>query len=285
MSSRPRPGLHTMEIVMEGLAFGESLRWHGGRVWVADWARGQVWSCTGDGGDRRLEASVESFPLCFDFDGEGRLLLLDNAHRQVLRREPDGTLVTYADLGGLATTPWNEIVADSRGGCFVDNIGFEFPEGEFSPGTVAHVAADGTARVVAEGMAFPNGLAVVDGGATLLVAESYAECVTAFDVGDDGALTGRRVWAATPGDHPDGICADADGALWVADVGREHCLRVAEGGVVLATVDFDRGAFSCTLSRDTERPRLFVVGQQFGGEPPGPTGIVASHPAPAVGAG
>ncbi len=270
---------------MEGLTFGESLRWHDGRVWVADWAQGQVWSCAADGGDPRLEAAVASFPLCFDFDGEGRLLLLDNAGRQVLRREPDGALVPWADLGGLATTPWNEIVSDSRGGCFLDNIGFAFPEDEFSPGTVVHVAADGTARVVAEGLAFPNGLAVVDGGATLLVAESYAECVTAFDVGDAGTLSGRRVWAATPGDHPDGICADAEGALWVADVGREHCLRVAEGGEVLATVDLDRGAFSCTLSRDTERPRLFVVGQQFGGAPAGPTGIVAAYPAPVPGAG
>ena len=274
-----------MDIVMEGLAFGESLRWHDGRVWVADWAQGQVWSCTAEGGDRRLEASVESFPLCFDHDAGGGLLLLDGAHGQVLRREPDGALVRTAGLGELATTPWNEIVARPQGGCFVDNIGFDFPEGEFSPGLVAHVAVDGSARVVAEGLAFPNGMALVDGGATLLVAESYAECVTAFDVADDGALTGRRVWAATPGDHPDGICADAEGALWVADVGREHCLRVAEGGEVLATVDFDRGAFSCTLSRGTGQPRLLVVGQQFSGEPSGPSGVVASYPAPAPGAG
>jgi sugar lactone lactonase YvrE len=270
-----------MDIVMDGLAFGESLRWRDDRVWVADWARGQVWSCPGDGGERRLEATVESFPLCFDHDADGRLLLLDSAGGRVLRREPDGALATWADLGELASPPWNEIVAHPRGGCFVDTIGFAFPEEEFAPGSVVHVAVDGTARVVAHDLAFPNGLALTDDGTTLLVAESYGECVTAFDVADDGGLSGRRVWAATPGDHPDGICVDAQGALWVADVGRQHCLRVAEGGEVLDTVDFDRGAFSCVLSTDPEHPRLYVVGQYYTPEPTGPTGLVAAYPAPA----
>lgn len=279
---------------MEGLAFGESLRWHDGRVWVADWAQGRVWSADPDGGveggvtggDRRLEAEVASFPLCFDHAADGSLLLLDNGGRQLLRGRPGGTPEPWVDLAHLATTPWNEVVADARGGCYLDNIGFDFPEGEFAPGTVVHVGADGRARVVADGLAFPNGMALTPDSRTLLVAESYAECVTAFDVAADGGLSGRRVWAATPGDHPDGICLDATGALWVADVGRGHCLRVAEGGEVLADVDFDRGAFDCVLSTDPERPRLFVVGQDFGGEPSGvPSGLVAAYDAPAPGIG
>ncbi len=264
-----------MDIVMDGLGFGESLRWHRGRVWVADWAAGQVWSCAADGTGRRLEATVPSFPLCFDLDTEGLLLLLDNAGRRLLRRTPDGTLETAADLGGQ--TPWNEVVARPGGGCFVDNIGFDFPEGEFAPGWVAHVSPYGTSRVVADGLSFPNGMTLTPDGRTLLVAESYAEGVTAFDVADDGALSGRRVWAATPGEHPDGICLDAEGALWIADVGHGHCLRVAEGGEVLETVDLDRGAFDCVLGAAADgTPRLFVVGQDFGGEATGPTGLVAA---------
>ena len=139
---------------------------------------------------------------------------------------------------------------------------------------------------MADGLAFPNGMAITADGSTLIVAESYAEQLTAYDIADDGTLTGRRVWATTPGDHPDGICLDADGALWYADVGNRHCVRLREGGDVLATVDLDRGAFACALSRDAD-PRLYVVGQDWGGPDAvgGTTGQVMVFPAPAPGAG
>jgi len=139
---------------------------------------------------------------------------------------------------------------------------------------VVRVDTDGTVTRVADDLAFPNGMAVTPDGSTLLVAESYAEQVTAFEVGDDGSLGERRVWAATPGDHPDGICLDRSGALWYADVGNRHCVRVREGGEVLGTVELDRGAFSCLL--DDTGESLYVVGQDWGGDPAaGPSGIVA----------
>jgi sugar lactone lactonase YvrE len=129
-------------------------------------------------------------------------------------------------------------------------------------------------------------MAITDDGRALLVAESYAEQVTAYDIEPSGDLTGRRVWAATPGHHPDGICLDADGALWYADVATGTCTRVREGGAVLGSVTLDRGAFACALSRDDDEPRLYVVGQQWGGDDPaaGPTGRVVTFPAPAPGA-
>jgi sugar lactone lactonase YvrE len=127
-------------------------------------------------------------------------------------------------------------------------------------------------------------MAMTPDGSTLIVAESYAEQLTAYDVAGDGTLSGRRVWASTPGDHPDGICLDQDGAVWYADVGNRHCVRVREGGDVLATVDFDRGAFACALSRGGD-PTLYVVGQEWGEEFGAATGRLAAFPAPAPGAG
>ena len=141
-------------------------------------------------------------------------------------------------------------MADGQGRAYVNSIGFDFPGGEFAPGLVALVGTDGSTRVVAEGLAFPNGMAISPDGSTLVVAESYGEKLTAYPIADDGSLGDARTWAATPGDHPDGICFDASGALWYADVGNEHCVRVREGGEVLDTVDSDRGAFACALSRD-----------------------------------
>jgi sugar lactone lactonase YvrE len=268
-----------MDIVMEGLVFAESPRWHDGRLWVSDWGAGRVWSVAADG-TPTVEAEVDSFPLCFDFLPDGRLLLASSADRLVLRREPDGSVSRHADLSGLSTKPWNEIVVDSQGRAYVNNIGFDFPEGEFAPGFIALVLPDGSVTQIAEGLAFPNGMALTSDGSTLLVAESYAERVTAYSVGADGGLGDRRVWAATPGDHPDGVCLDGEGALWYADVGNAHCVRIREGGQVLGTVDFDRGAFSCVVEPSSD-PRLYVVGQDWGGGPSSrPTGIVARFPAP-----
>jgi sugar lactone lactonase YvrE len=149
------------------------------------------------------------------------------------------------------------------------------------------VTPAGAVRKVADDLAFPNGMAITADGETLIVAESYGNRLTAYDIGQTGDLTRRRTWAEVGGDHPDGICIDADGAVWYADVGNRHCVRVREGGEVLDTVELDRGAFACILSRGDQQPQLYVVCQQWGGaEPPAePTGQVVVFPAPAPGAG
>jgi sugar lactone lactonase YvrE len=269
---------------MEGIVFGESPRWHDGRLWFSDWGANQVIALAADG-SHQVVATVPSFPMCIDFLPDGRLLIVDSPRRQLLRREPDGTLSQHADLSAVSGKPWNDIVADDRGNVYVNTIGFDFPGGEFAPGMVALLAPDGRIGQVVGDLAFPNGMAISPDGATLVVAESYANRLTGYDISRDGTLGSRRVWAETPGDHPDGICFDADGAVWYADVGNQHCVRVQEGGAVLATAGWDRGAFACALSRG-EKPRLFVVGQTWGGpqESP-PSGQVVAFPAPAPGAG
>ena len=131
-------------------------------------------------------------------------------------------------------------------------------------GVIALVSPDGGVRQVAEALAFPNGMAITPDNRTLIVAESWAEGLTSYDIVDDGSLSGRRVWAATPGDHPDGICLDADGAVWYADVGNRHCVRVREGGEVLETIGLDRGAFACMLGGPDGRT-LFMLAAEWRG--------------------
>ncbi|MGA2827670.1 MAG: SMP-30/gluconolactonase/LRE family protein, partial [Streptosporangiaceae bacterium] len=272
------------EVLMEGIVFGESPRWHDGRLWFSDWGANQVIALSADG-SHEVVATVASFPMCIDFLPDGRLLVVDSAQRLLLRREPGGSLVTHADLSEISAKPWNDIVVDDRGSAYVNTIGFEFPGGEFAPGLVVLATPDGHVRQAAGDLAFLNGMAISPDGGTLIVAESYASQLTADDIGADGSLGNRRVWAETPGDHPDGICIDAEGAVWYADVGNEHCVRVRQGGEVLATVKLDRGAFACALNREDD-PRLFVVGQHFGGPQSGPpSGQVVAFPAPAPGAG
>jgi sugar lactone lactonase YvrE len=272
------------EVLMEGIVLGESPRWHDGQLWFSDWGAHQVIALD-PGGGHEVVATVESFPMCIEFLPDGRLLVVDSAQRRLVRRETDGSLVRHADLSGVSQKPWNDIVVDARGNAYVNSIGFDFPAGQFAPGLVVLVTPDGTVAQVAGDLAFPNGMAITPDGGTLIVAESYGNRLTAYDIGTDGSLAGRRVWAETPGDHPDGICLDAEGAVWYADVGNKRCVRVREGGAVLATADWDRGAFACALSRE-QNPRLFVVGQAYGGpESSQPSGQVVAFPAPAPGAG
>jgi sugar lactone lactonase YvrE len=279
-------GLLHMTVLMEQIWFGESLRWHDGQVWFSDWGAHQVIALDPGGGHETV-VSVESFPMCIDFLPDGRLLVVDSAQRRLLRREPDGSMVVHADLSPISDKPWNDIVVDARGNTYVNTIGFDFPGGQPAPGSVALVTPDGTVRVVADDLAFPNGMAITADGATLVVAESHANRLTAYDIGQDGRLARRRTWAATGDDHPDGICVDAEGAIWYADVGNRHCVRVREGGDVLDTVELDRGAFACTLSRGDQPPQLYVAAQEWGGPVPPrePTGQIVVFPAPAPGAG
>jgi sugar lactone lactonase YvrE len=215
------------------------------------------------------------------------LLVVDSAQRRLLRRELDGSIVAHADMSAVSEKPWNDIVVDARGNAYVNTIGFDFPGGEPAPGSVVLVTPAGAVRKVADDLAFPNGMAITADGETLIVAESYGNRLAAYDIGQTGDLTRRRTWAEVGRDHPDGICIDADGAVWYADVGNRHCVRVREGGEVLDTVELDRGAFACILSRGDQQPQLYVVCQEWGGTepPPKPTGQIVAFPAPAPGAG
>jgi sugar lactone lactonase YvrE len=279
-------------VLLDGLGMGESPRWHAGRLWLADWGGREVVAVDLEG-RREVMARLPSAPFSIDWLPDGRLLVIAGREAQLLRAEHDetrdATLDVEADLGHLARTPWNEIVVDGRANIYLNNIGFEFPGGAFAPGTVALLTADGAARQVAGGLAFPNGMAVTPDNTTLLVAESYAECLTAFDIGADGSLANQRLWANTPGDHPDGICLDAEGAAWYADVGTRRCVRVREGGAVLDEVRLELGAFACALG-GPDLQTLFIVAADwsdpaalFAGR--SRTGVVLAVPAPAARAG
>jgi sugar lactone lactonase YvrE len=147
--------------------------------------------------------------------------------------------------------------------------------------------ADGTVRRVAEDLAFPNGMAVTADNATLIVAESYGPRLTAFGIDGAGDLAGRRVFADLE-DAPDGICVDAEGAVWYASVPGRRCVRVADGGAVLETVELDRGGFACVLG-GPDRRTLFVTAAQWRPDlpelVPAGSGQVCAAPVTVPGAG
>lgn len=180
------------EVVLDRLVLGESPRWHDGRLWVADWAAHELITLDASG-TRQVVEHPTSIPCCIDWLPDGQLLLVSGD--RLLRREPDGTMVTHAELAQLDPHPWNDIAVDSQGNVFVGCIAFDFPAGEFAPGIIAVVTPDGVARTAAKDLAFPNGMVVTPDDATLIVAESYGNRLTAFDIGADGALSNRRVWA------------------------------------------------------------------------------------------
>jgi sugar lactone lactonase YvrE len=274
-------------ILLTGLVFPESPRWHDDRLWLADWGAQELIAVDLQG-ESEVIVRVPSFPFSIDWLPDGRLLIVSASDGQLLRRERDESTVTHADLRDLSVTPWNEIVVDGRGNAYVNNIGFDFPDGEFATGIIAVVMPDGTARQVANDVAFPNGMVVTPDNATLIVAESYGSRLTAFDITPEGSLANRRVWADLDGGTPDGICLDAEGAIWYGDVPNKRCVRVREGGEVLQTIELDRGCFACMLGGEDEQT-LFLIANEWGG-PEGMAdvaemGQVLTIPAPAPGAG
>jgi sugar lactone lactonase YvrE len=267
------------QVLLSGVVFGESPRWHDGRLWFSDWGAAEV--VTVDlAGHRDVVQRMPTFPFSLDWLPDGRLLIVSSG---LQRQEPDGAFVTHADLTHLAPA-WNEIVVDGRGNAYVNQAGFDLMSGaEPTSGTVALATPDGIAREVADDVWFPNGMAVTPDNSTLIVAESYRNRLTAFDIGPIGDLSNRRVWADLGTDVPDGICMDAEGAIWYADVPNRHCVRVREGGEVLAKVTVDRGCFSCALGGPDGRT-LFIVATEwrgpqhmFQGEPTGQVLTVDVH--------
>jgi sugar lactone lactonase YvrE len=252
-----------LQTLMSGIVFGESPRWHDDRLWFSDWGAQEVVAVDLEGNSEVI-VRLPSFPFCIDWLPDGRLLIVSASDRLLLRREPDGSLVTYADLSNLSEHPWNDIVVDGRGNAYIGNIGFDFPVGKFAPGILALVTPNGTARQVADGVAFPNGMAVSPDNSTLIVAESYDNKLTAFDIAEDGGLSNRRVWADLGDGVPDGICLDAEGAVWYGDVPNKRCARATEGGEVLQTIELDLGCFACMLGGEDGRT-LFMVAQEWGG--------------------
>jgi len=182
------PELRTL---VTGLAMGESPRWRKNRLWVSDWGAQEIVAVDLCGNSEVVLRAPMPLPFSIDWLHDGRLLIVSGREGLLIRRECDGSLVTHRDLSGLADKahPWNEIVVDGRDNVYLNNQGFEFPGGQFAPGTIALLTPDGAARQVADGIAFPNGMAVTPDNSTLIVAESYGRRLTAFDIADDGSLS------------------------------------------------------------------------------------------------
>jgi sugar lactone lactonase YvrE len=254
-------GMGGVRTLLGGRGLVESPRWHGDRLYFSDWSAGEIVAVDMDGASQ-VVARVASLPLCIAWLPEDRLVIVSSAEGRLLRREPDGALITHA---GLGRPGWNDVVADGRGNVYVNGAGFDPTVGEaFRPGVVFLAAADGSVRQVADDLAFPNGMAVTPDNATLIVADSYRHSLVGFDIGEDGGLSNRRVWADLGERVPDGICIDAELAVWYADVPNQRCVRVAEGGTVLQTVHLDRGGFACALG-GPDGTTLFVTAARWQG--------------------
>src|SRR4030095_1192394 len=222
------------EVLLTGLKIGESARWHDGRLWLSNWGAQEVLAVDLDGNAEVMATVPTTIPFSIDWLPDGRLLVGAGPEGRLLRQEPDGSLVDHVDLTVLDVN-LNELVVDGRGNIYVNGGTNVHPgEGE-APGFVALVTPDGVVRRVAEELEFPNGMAVTADGETLIVSESFGGRLTAFDIGPDGSLSNRRVWARVPGD---GIVLGAEGAVWTPGWNEDGpaCLRVAEGGEILATV-------------------------------------------------
>ena len=236
--------------LLTGLGFGESPRWHDGRLWLANWGTQEIIAADETGQSEVIVHVPTTIPYSLDWLPDGRMLVIAGPEGVLLRMEPDGSLLTHADLNSLSPSGWNEIVVDGRGNTYVNGA------------VMALIKLDGRVHPVAEGFAFPNGMAVTADNSTLIVAESHARCLTAFDIAADGSLANRRTWADLGDGVPDGICIDAEGAVWYADVPNKRCVRVREGGEVLETVRVDRGCFACMLG-GADRKTLFIVAAEW----------------------
>lgn len=262
------PVTHTA--VLEHRSFLEAPRWHDGRVWTSDFYTHQVLSCAEDGSDLRVEAEVPGQPSGLGWLPDGRLLVVSQRDKTVLRREPDGTLAVHADLSPFATGVLNDMLVDDAGRAYVGNFGFDLMGGgEVRTADIVRVDPDGSATVVARDLHFPNGMVLHDG--TLLVAETLGNRISAFDVDPDGGLGPRRDWAVfadvptasdVPGVlgalvvAPDGMCSDGQGGVWAADAVGNRAVRVRDGAIVDA-VDAGTGVYACVVG-GTDGRTLFL---------------------------
>jgi sugar lactone lactonase YvrE len=256
------------KILAEGIYFGEGPRWRNGRLWFSDFYARAVKSVSLSA-DLRIEFEIDDRPSGLGWMPDGSMLVVSMVKRQLLRRAKDGRIRVHADLSGVATFHCNDMVVDSAGRAFVGNFGFDLDAelgargvpsvlAEHPTANLACVLPDGTVRVAATGMHFPNGSVITPDGKTLIVGETLGARLTAFDIGADGALSGRRVWAETGQRVPDGIALDAEGAIWIANPIAPECARIKEGGELLEVIETGQPCYACMLGGEDGRT-LFML--------------------------
>jgi len=246
------------KVLLDGLAFPEGPRWHDGKLWFSDMAAGKVMTVDLEG-KTEIVAEVAGQPSGLGWLPDGRMLVVSMVDRRLLRLDPEG-LMEVADLKALASFHCNDMVVDRQGRAYIGNFGFDLnAQKPFSPAEVILVTPEGDARVVADEMAFPNGSVITPDGGTLIVAETFGSRLTAFDIESDGSLVNRRVYAPVEGAYPDGICLDAEGAVWVASpAGKQGVMRVLEGGEMTHHIEVSTQAYACMLG-GPQRKTLFIL--------------------------
>jgi sugar lactone lactonase YvrE len=236
-----------IQVLLDGLVFPEGPRWREGKLWFSDLHAHAVMTVDMEGRASRI-VEVATRPSGLGWLPDGRLLVVSMTDRRLLRLDPGG-LTPVADLSALASFDLNDMVVDSKGRAYVGNFGFDlFHKAPPKPAELIVVTPEGRASVVADGLSFPNGCVITPDGRTLIVGESFAARLTAFDIEENGSLANRRTWAALDeGVTPDGICLDAEGAVWLASPLSGECLRVREGGAVTHRLRPPRAPYACML--------------------------------------
>lgn len=247
-------------VVADGLAFAEAPRWHDGMLWFSDFYTHKV-SRIDPNGRQTTVLEVPGQPSGLGWLPDGRLLVVSMTDRRLLRQDPDG-LTVVADLGALAPYHCNDMVVDRHGRAYIGNFGFDLVgRAPVKPTVLLMVTPDGEARVVADDLLFPNGCVITPDGKTLIVAETFGKRLTAFDVSDDGSLSGRRIWAELDDASPDGICLDAEGAVWVASPTTAEFIRVREHGEITDRIATENQAIACALGGADRRTLYMITGR------------------------
>ena len=247
---------HDTKILMEGLLFPEGPRWHDDKLWFSDMQGLHVMTVDLAGKSEKI-VKVKNSPSGLGWLPDGRLLIVSMTDRRLLRLDPIG-LVEIADLKNLASFHCNDMVVDKQGRVYIGNFGFDLAaHAPVVPAEIVLVTPDETARVVAEELYFPNGTVITPDDRTLIVAETWCHCLTAFDIEPDGSLKNRRTWAKLSDVYPDGICLDSEGAIWLAAPYPGEVMRVQEGGNITHRLNVTTKPYACMLG-GTERRTLFV---------------------------
>ncbi|MCE9621389.1 MAG: SMP-30/gluconolactonase/LRE family protein [Actinomycetia bacterium] len=258
----------TVEQLCDGLHFAEGPRWHDGKLWFSDFYDHAV-KTVDTLGNVATMLELPGQPSGLGWLPDGNLLVVSMLDRQLLRLDDD-QLVVHADLSSIAEFHCNDMVVDSAGRAYVGNFGFDLDAAlrssdfvgalkAYKGATLARVDADGSVHIAATALRFPNGTVITPDGNTMIIAETLGARLTAFDVSYDGTLHNQRVWAALPRVSPDGICLDAEGAVWVADAVSPRCIRVAAGGTVLAEIPTERNCYACMLGGDDGKTLFMLI--------------------------
>jgi len=249
---------NALELLVDGVDFGEGPRWHDGALWYSDFFQASIYRVTPDGVRTAVHSGLPDRPSGMGWMPDGSLLVVSMQDRKLLR-EVEGVLVEHADLSGVATGNCNDMVVDAAGNAYVGNFGFDFETGEdFANADLALVRPDGSVETAATGLTFPNGSVITPDGSTLIVGETFGSTYTAFSIGPDATLSDRREWAAVPGMDPDGCTLDADGGIWFSDARGARVVRVVEGGEITDEISTPMNTYACMLGGD-DGCTLFVL--------------------------